>query len=100
MANKLIDGMRKGEQQAILDGLFHPGAIYRMNAIGFSVATGTWSVEIEQKIKELREDDVMLDGVSVSDFANAALDLANAEQYTGNKMRVKELIASRFEFLK
>ena len=100
MANKLIDDMRKGDRRAILDGLFHPGAIYRMNAIGFSVVTGIRSVEIEQRIKELREDGAVLDGFSVSDFAIAALHLIGAEKYAGSKPRVKKLIACRFEFLK
>ena len=71
-----------------------------MNAIGFFVVTGIRSVEIEQRIKELREDDAVLDGFSVSDFAIAALHLAGVEKYAGSKTCVEKLIVCRFDFLK
>ena len=100
MANSLIDRMRKGEKKAILDGLSHSGAIYRMNAISFFAISRIQDAEIESKIMELKNDDTVLDGYSVSDFASAALDLLGIETYTGNKALVKDLIESKFEFLK
>ena len=42
MANSLIDGMRRGEKSAFVDGLSHAGAIYRMNAIGFFAKAGMY----------------------------------------------------------
>lgn len=100
MANNLIDRMRKGEKEAIMDGLLHSGAIYRMNAISFSAISGIKDSEIKKKIKELKNDEVVLDGYSVSDFALAALDMMKVEPYSGNKIIVKKLIDSRFDFLR
>lgn len=100
MANSLIERMRKGEKQAIIDGLSHSGAIYRMNAIAFSSLSRIKDAEVEKRIQELKEDDIILDGYSVSDFALAALDLMKVESYAGNKRSVKNLIDSKFDFLK
>lgn len=100
MANSLIDRMKKGEHSAIMDGLSHSGAIYRMNAISYSVISGVENTDVENKIKELKKDGVMLDGFSVADFASAALDLMEVEAYTGNSASVKSLIDSNFDFLR
>lgn len=100
MANRLIDKMKTGDKTAVVAGLSHPGAIYRMNAISFSVLFHISDAEIIQKITELKNDQVALDGYSVSDFAFAALDVMGFESYVGNKASVKNLIKSKFEFLK
>lgn len=99
MANSLIDKMREGKKQAIIDGLSHSGAIYRMNAISFSSICKIRDTEVEKMIKDLKNDNIILDGYSVSDFAFAALDLMKVEKYTGDKPSVKKLIKSKFEFL-
>lgn len=99
MANSLIEGMRSGVKKAFVDGLAHSGAIYRMNAIGFYVKAGVFDEEIIDKIKELKQDEVALDGYSVADFAKAALDLMGIERYCGESLFVKKLIASKFDFL-
>lgn len=99
MANSLIEKMKKGEKQAIIDGLSHSGAIYRMNAISFSSIFNVRDDEVKERIKSLKDDDITLDGYSVSDFAMAALDLMKIEKYTGGKASVKNLIDSKFDFL-
>lgn len=100
MANSLIERMQRGEKQAIIEGLLHKGAIYRMNAISFSSICKLKDAEVETRIKDLKDDNIVLDGYSVSDFAHAALELMAVEIYTGNKPAVKELINSKFDFLK
>ena len=65
--------MISGEREAILKGLSHPGAIYRMNAIGQVYLNNMRDAEIIEKLKVLKADDVMLDGYTVGDFAVAAL---------------------------
>ena len=100
MANSLIDGMRRGEKSAFVDGLSHAGAIYRMNAIGFFAKAGMYDAEIIDKIKALKQDKATLDCYSVSDFAKAALDLIGIERYYGNSSFVKNLIDSKFDFMK
>ena len=99
MANELIDRMINGEREAILQGLSHPGAIYRMNAIGQAYLNNMNDAEIIEKLMELKTDDVILDGCTVGDFAIAALHNFGLEKYEGNKRRLKELIESKFRFL-
>lgn len=99
MANELISRMISGEREAILKGLSHPGAIYRMNAIGQVYLNNMRDAEIIEKLKVLKADDVMLDGYTVGDFAVAALHNFGIEKYEGDKRTLKELIDSKFGFL-
>lgn len=100
MANILINEMETGNRNAIYNGLFHSGAIYRMNAIAFATLHNIKDADTISRLRELQKDDIMLDGYTVSDFANASLNLLKAEAYTGDKRAVKALISSRFEFMK
>lgn len=99
MANSLIDEMRNGNSNAIVAGLLHHGAIYRMNAIAFSSLQRRSNKEIVEKIKALRTDHFGIDGYSVSDFAIAALDILGIEKYTGTNQNIKRLIDCRFNFM-
>ena len=99
MANELISRMISGEREALLKGLSHPGAIYRMNAIGQVYLNNMRDAEIIEKLKVLKADDVMLDGYTVGDFAVAALHNFGIEKYEGDKRTLKELIDSKFGFL-
>ena len=99
MANELISRMISGEREAIMRGLFHPGAIYRMNAIGQVYLNNMRDAEIIDKLMELKSDDIMLDGYTVGDFAVAALHNYGIEKYEGDKRTLKELIESKFGFL-
>ena len=99
MANELISRMISGEREAIMRGLSHPGAIYRMNAIGQVYLNNMRDAEIIDKLMELKSDDIMLDGYTAGDFAVAALHNYGIEKYEGDKRTLKELIESKFGFL-
>ena len=99
MANELISRMISGEREAIMRGLSHPGAIYRLNAIGQVYLNNMRDAEIIDKLMELKSDDIMLDGYTVGDFAVAALHNYGIEKYEGDKRTLKELIESKFGFL-
>ena len=99
MANELISRMISGEREAIMRGLSHPGAIYRMNAIGQVYLNNMRDAEIIDKLMELKSDNIMLDGYTVGDFAVAALHNYGIEKYEGDKRTLKELIESKFGFL-
>lgn len=83
----------------LLDALSHQGAIYRMNAIAFSCICKADDAVIVEKIRKLKEDNVYIDGYSVSDFAKAALDIMQIEKYSGDNVRIRKLIESEFDFL-
>ena len=96
----MMDKMKKGDREAILKGLFHMGAIFRMNGAAFAVIHRIDDGEVAARLRELTKDPVTLDGYSVSDFAFAAMDLLGLSQYRGEKEAVKRLIESNFDFLR
>ena len=97
--NELIEKMRSGNKAATIEGLFHGGAIFRMDAIGYSAIFHYDDTEIIARIRHLKDDLVTLDGYSVSDFAHAALDIMGVEPYCGDKITIKNLIELKFDFL-
>lgn len=100
MANIWIEGMRRGDGKILLDALPHQGSIYRMNAIAFSCICKADNAQIAEKIRKLKGDNAILDGYSVSDFAKAALDIMQIEKYSGDNVRIRNLIESGFVFLR
>lgn len=95
----MLSQMKNGNQDAILEGLKHKGAIYRINAlINIVRHTLVDSEEIIQKVYNLLEDNIFVDGYKVSDFAYAVLDLIGIETYSGNNNQIKELIESKLDF--
>ena len=92
--------MRNGDREAIMKGLSCQGAIYRMDAIAFASLNNIKDAEIVKRLKELKKDDVFLDGYTVGDFAVAALDNLGIEKYIGDDVRMKNLIESKFAFLR
>lgn len=99
MANSLIDEMRNGNIDAIITGLTHHGAIYRMNAIAFFSLQNRNEKAAIKRIKVLKTDFSGVDGYSVSDFAIAALDILGIEKYTGSSRNIKLLIDCQFDFM-
>ena len=100
MANNVIIEMQNGNKKAIINGLFHSGAIYRMNAIAYATLFKFEDAVIIRRLKELQNDNKGLDGYTVASFAKAALVLLGAEVYNGNDEEVKRLVNSGFEFMK
>ncbi len=96
--NNLIANMTIGNEEAILSGLKHKGALIRINGIMHAVKYKVKNNDITEAIKELKNDDFWYDGYSVSQFAIAGLHVMNIEHYKGNDERVIELIESEFEF--
>lgn len=95
---ELIKKIQDGDREAILQGLAHPGAFYRINAI-ISVGKNLVSEPtIGIYLKQLKEDKIIMNGYRVSDFAYAALDIIESEKYAGNDIRIRRLIDSRFDF--
>lgn len=100
MSKITIERMRNGDREAIMKSLSCQGAIYRMDAIAFASLNNIKDAEIVKRLKELKKDDVFLDGYTVGDFAVAALDNLGIEKYIGDDVRMKNLIESKFAFLR
>ncbi|MGN1347716.1 MAG: hypothetical protein ACI4VI_02110 [Acutalibacteraceae bacterium] len=98
VSNYLVNLMQNNDKQAIIEGLSHKGAIYRINGIIYSVLFSHTENETVSIIQNLKTDTTLFDGYSVSDFAIAALDLLSVEKYKGNEETILKLINSKFEF--
>lgn len=95
----LFAKIQTGDRNAILKGLIHPGAIYRVNAAMNAVRYNIKDVPVKIYLGRMKKDDIFINGYRVSDFAHAALDLLGLESYFGNELRVRRLITSKFDFL-
>lgn len=98
MESDLIVKVQKGEKNAVITALNHKGAIYRINGIINAARYSLIFPEIIDKILKLCNDNTFLDGYTVSDFAEAALELIGYKKYAGNNQSVHQLIESKFLF--
>lgn len=97
--NKLLfEKIQAGDNTAILQGLIHPGAFYRINATINVVRFEMREPVVKIYLDRLKDDQIIMNGYRVSDFAYAALDILGFETYTKNNIRIKKLIASKFIF--
>ena len=95
---EIISRMSVGEEDAIINGLSHKGALIRINAVMFAVKYKCKKNNVIELIKELLTDNTEVDGYSVSQFSIAALDVLGITKYTGNDENVVELIDDEFLF--
>ena len=94
---QLIDRMYAGDREAIVEGLNHPGCLFRINAI-FSIYENDIHEEpFIKKLQLLKNDPAEIDRISVGDYSKAVLHLYGIEEYTGNKRYVWYLIRSKMD---
>lgn len=98
----LIDSIKAGDFGAIERGLFHEGALYRVNSIISMIKKDYSTPMLISRLKELKTDDIPLfgttDSYTVADFANAALDIMGIEHYRGYRKTVEILIQAKMAF--
>lgn len=95
---ELFDKIQSGDKDAIIKGLVHPGAIYKVNAAINAVRYDVKELSMKIHLDRMKEDDRVVNGYRTSDFAYAALELLGMEHYFNNEPRVKMLIQSKFDF--
>lgn len=95
---KLIQQIQAGDSSAIMQGLSHPGAFYRINATINAVRYKASDPVLKIRLDRLKHDQIIMNGYRVSDFAISALDILGLEKYAGNDLRIRALINSKFEF--
>lgn len=95
---ELFEMIKSGDENAILRGLSHPGAIYRVNAAINAVRFEVKKFQVKVYLDRMKADNVVVNGYRVSEFAYAALDLLGMERYSGNEPKTKALIKSKFDF--
>lgn len=87
-----IDDMYSGNIEKIQEGLEHEGALFRINAILSIAENKIKDKGIIEKVKELENDDTLVDAIRVGDYASGLLDVYKIKKYTGNSRLIKELI--------
>lgn len=82
----------------IIAKLQKDGAYYKFNGIVECVRSQTKDETVISELKKMKSDHAQIAGYSISDFSFAALDVLNAEKYTGNNENVLRIIQSKFAF--
>ena len=95
---ELIKKIQAGDWSAIMQGLSHIGAFYRINATINAVRYEVRDPVVKIYLDRLKEDQIVMNGYRVSEFAISALDILGFERYNGNDLRIKRLIDSKFDF--
>lgn len=90
--NDLSEKIRKSDHQAIVVGLSHNGAFYRMQAILGIVNHKTMTDEFKKQLLKLKSDEQYVLGYTISDFATAALHKFEIEKYDGDDPGILSLI--------
>lgn len=94
----IVSNMAIGNEEAILYGLKHKGALIRVNGIVNAVKYQCVNDEVYKLIYQLKDDMNLVEGYSVSQFAIAALHVLKIETYTGGDEQINDLIEYEFEF--
>lgn len=98
----LISRMKDGQKDAIQEGLYHTGALQRVNALVFAARNEYSDHVIVSRAKVLEKDDTCLFGYNaghtVSDFARAYLHVMNEKKYSGSRKETLELIECKLQF--
>lgn len=95
---ELLKKIQAGDSSAIMQGLTHAGAFYRINAAINAVRYEVREPVVKFHLDRLKEDQIIMNGYMVSEFAISALDILGFERYVGNDLRIKRLINSKFDF--
>ena len=90
--SELSKRMRDGDIDAIIEGMMSDAGIYRAQAIVGAVNNKVIDSVIEEQLYKLKNDDLVVIGYSISDFAVAALDKFGIEKYIGNDPGILLLI--------
>lgn len=97
--NEIIRKMQLGDVSALKRGFDAKGAIYHINAIAWTTKNNIKNAGLISSIKKLTNDNTLISGYTVGQFALASLDILNIQKYQGDDVSVKNLIESNFDFL-
>jgi hypothetical protein len=97
--NETIKKMQSGDISTLKNGFNAKGAIYRVNAIAWATKNNIIDEELIAYIKKSINDNTLISGYTVGQFALASLDILNIQKYQGDDISVKNLIKSNFDFL-
>ncbi len=97
VGQKLIDDMWDGKKEAVIKGLEHGGALYRVNGIINAARYQMTSSDIVQLIASLLDDKVEIMGYKVYEFAVAALDVLGYKKYDVDDENIMRMILCKFD---
>lgn len=94
----LIDRMKTGDPDAILEGLHHGGVLLQVNAAICMTHYKLTSKEFLDGLYAMMNDNFVLLGYRIYEYCICALDILGIEKYTGDDERIKRLADSKFDF--
>jgi hypothetical protein len=91
-AQHMIDAMKAGNIQVIQECIHSEKAILIVNAIIFGVQQELDSPSFISGVEKAAQNQTVLMGHRVSEFAVAALDILGKQKYTGTQQSIKDMI--------
>ena len=91
-AQHMIDAMKAGNIQVIQECIHSEKAILIVNAIIFGVQQKLDSPSFISGVEKAAQNQTVLMGHRVSEFAVAALDILGKQKYTGTQQSIKDMI--------
>lgn len=93
-----IDEIHNGSVKAIMDGITSSSPIEFLNAMIFGTRLGIDNAKFIESVKNAENNETVMMGVRISEFAKASLDILGIKEYRGDEKRIKDMIESKFEF--
>ena len=93
-----IDEIHNGSVKAIMDGITSSSPIEFLNAMIFGTRLGIDNAKFIESVKNAENNETVMMGVQISEFAKASLDILGIKEYRGDEKRIKDMIESKFEF--
>ena len=93
-----IDEIHNGSVKAIMDGITSSSPIEFLNAMIFGTRLGIVNAKFIESVKNAENNETVMMGVQISEFAKASLDILGIKEYRGDEKRIKDMIESKFEF--
>ena len=64
----------------------------------FGTRLGIDNAKFIESVKNAENNETVMMGVQISEFAKASLDILGIKEYRGDEKRIKDMIESKFEF--
>lgn len=93
-----VDNMYDGSTVAILNGISSMSSVEVLNAIVAGTRLKLKDKEFIKGLEKAGNNEEALMGIPIKEFAMAALDILNIEKYSGNSVRVREMIQCGLKF--
>lgn len=93
-----VDNMHNGSISTIMNGITSDSPFELLNAIIAGTKLGLRGKEFIEGLKKAQQNEEVLMGIPIKEFAIASLEVLGIQKYLGDNERIKEMIQCKFNF--